>query len=52
MLGFGAGLVSPLVFGVILDAAGGQGNVGAWGAAYASLGVLAVLYSLFLARRS
>ena len=52
MLGFGAGLVSPLVFGVILDAAGGQGSVGAWGAAYASLGVLAVLYSLFLARRS
>lgn len=50
MLGFGAGLVSPLVFGAILDAAGGQSQPAAWGLAYASLGVLAVLYALYLAK--
>jgi len=40
-LGFGAGFVSPLVFGAALDAAG-AGAV-SWGAAYATLGAAAIL---------
>lgn len=38
-LGFGAGLIAPLVFGVVLDVAGGNTRVLAWGLAFASLGV-------------
>ncbi|HLF22760.1 MAG TPA: MFS transporter [Burkholderiales bacterium] len=38
-LGFGAGMIAPLVFGAILDLAGGNTNVLAWGLAFASLGV-------------
>jgi MFS family permease len=46
--GFGAGFLSPLVFGVVLDVAGGDGRTLAWGLAFASLaaptlGTLAVL---------
>jgi MFS family permease len=37
-LGFGAGFVAPLVFGVVLDLAGGSASVLAWGLAFASLG--------------
>jgi len=47
-LGFGAGFVAPLVFGVALDAAGTGGPAIAWGAAYATLGILAVLVPLVL----
>lgn len=47
-LGFGAGFVAPLVFGVALDAAGTGGPAIAWGAAYATLGVGAVLAPLVL----
>src|SRR5215467_9194715 len=43
MLGFGAGFVSPLVFGVVLDLAGGKASPVAWGLAFASLGAGAVL---------
>jgi MFS family permease len=38
-LGFGAGFVSPLVFGAALDLAGGNRSVFAWGVAFATLGV-------------
>jgi MFS family permease len=38
-LGFGAGSVAPLVFGVVLDAAGGGARTVAWGMAFASLGL-------------
>lgn len=48
MLGFGAGFVSPLVFGVVLDLAGGNLNPLAWGLAFASLGVGAVFMAKFI----
>jgi MFS family permease len=38
-LGFGAGFVSPLVFGAALDLAGGNRSIAAWGLAFATLGV-------------
>jgi len=43
MLGFGAGFVAPLVFGVVLDLAGGKANPSAWGFAFATLGAGAIL---------
>ena len=43
LVGFGTGFVSPAVFGVVLDLAGGRGELMAWGLAFASLGVVAVL---------
>jgi MFS family permease len=48
MLGFGAGFISPLVFGAVLDLAGGNGHALAWGAAYATLGAGAVVAPWFL----
>jgi len=48
-LGFGAGFVAPLVFGVVLDAAGGNASGTAWGWAYASLAI-PVLAGSFLLR--
>jgi MFS family permease len=52
MLGFGAGFVSPLLFGMVLDLAGGRrGGVAAWGLAFFSLGVGAVGMSWFIRRR-
>lgn len=38
-MGFGAGFVAPLVFGVVLDSAGGGANPIAWGLAFVSLGL-------------
>lgn len=38
-LGFGAGFLGPLVFGLVLDAAGGKDAAAAWGFAFGSLGV-------------
>jgi MFS family permease len=38
-LGFGAGFVSPLVFGAALDLAGGNQSPLAWGIAFITLGV-------------
>lgn len=43
LLGFGAGFVAPLVFGAVLDLAGGQQHVMAWGLAFASLGIWSLL---------
>ncbi len=42
-LGFGAGFVAPVVFGLVLDFAGGNRSVFAWGLAFASLGSGCVL---------
>lgn len=42
-LGFGAGMIGPLVFGAVLDLAGGNTSVLAWGLAFASLGIGGVL---------
>ena len=38
LLGFGAGLLGPVVFGVALDAAGGAASPVAWVIAYAAIG--------------
>jgi MFS family permease len=38
-LGFGAGFVSPVVFGIVLDFGGGNQSVMAWGLAFATLGI-------------
>jgi MFS family permease len=38
LLGFGGGLLGPVVFGAALDAAGGAGSPVAWVVAYAAIG--------------
>jgi MFS family permease len=43
MLGFGAGFVAPLVFGVALDLAGGKASAPAWGLAFTTLGAGAIV---------
>ncbi len=43
LVGFGTGFFSPTVFGVVLDLAGGRGELVAWGLAFASLGLVALL---------
>jgi predicted MFS family arabinose efflux permease len=48
VLGFSAGFVGPLAFGIVLDAAGGANTGPAWGLAFASLGVVAALGPLAL----
>jgi MFS family permease len=53
LMGFGAGFLAPLVFGVVLDAAGGNESVTAWGFAYAALGIWSlVAVALALLRRA
>jgi MFS family permease len=47
-LGFGAGFVSPLVFGAALDLAGGNRSVVAWGVAFATLGIGGLVAPLLL----
>jgi hypothetical protein len=42
-VGFAGGFVGSLVFGMILDFAGGRDDVGAWGLGFVSLGVVAAL---------
>ena len=48
MLGFGAGFVAPLVFGVVLDLAGGKASAPAWGLAFATLGAGAILMAGYI----
>ncbi|RAU23507.1 MFS transporter [Paramagnetospirillum kuznetsovii] len=48
LLGFGAGFVGPLAFGMVLDAAGGATTGLAWGLAFASLGAVVALGPLAL----
>lgn len=50
MAGFGAGFLSPLVAGVVLDAAGGSGSALAWALATGSLGLWCLLAPLALRR--
>ena len=38
LLGFGGGLLGPVVFGTALDLAGGSGNATAWVVAYSAIG--------------
>lgn len=42
-VGFSAAFLAPLVFGVVLDVAGGNAQTGAWGLAFASIGVFGAL---------
>ncbi len=42
-VGFSFAVLSPLVFGVVLDLAGGNRSVLAWGLAFASIGIFGVL---------
>jgi MFS family permease len=45
-MGFGAGFVAPLVFGAVLDVAGGKDHAAAWGLAFGSLGIGCLVASL------
>ena len=54
-LGFSSAVFAPLVFGLVLDLAGGNRSVMAWGLAFASIGIFGVLAPvarLIYARRS
>jgi MFS family permease len=53
-IGFTSAFLAPLVFGVVLDVAGGNRSVVAWGFAFTSIGVFGVLAPLArgLARRA
>lgn len=42
-IGFSAALMAPLMFGVVLDLAGGNRSTLAWGLAFASLGIFGAL---------
>ncbi|TQV79570.1 MFS transporter [Denitrobaculum tricleocarpae] len=50
LLGFGVGAIAPLAFGVVLDLAGGTGEILAWGLAFGLLGLGAALGPLVLLR--
>jgi MFS family permease len=47
-IGFGGGFIGPLVFGVMLDLAGGRDSAFAWGMAFAGLGLAIALGPVFL----
>jgi MFS family permease len=49
--GFGAGLAAPLVFGGVLDLAGGGASTLAWGLAFASLGLPGLVGAVTIAVR-
>jgi MFS family permease len=44
--GFGAGFLAPLVFGAVLDVAGGKTDPSAWGLAFGSLGIGCFIVSI------
>ena len=46
LAGFTAAFLAPLIFGVVLDLAGGNQNTMAWGLAFASIGVFGALAPL------
>lgn len=53
LLGFGAGFLAPLAFGMVLDLAGGNESVSAWGFAFAALGIWSLLVvAVLLLRRT
>jgi len=52
MLGFGAGFVAPLVFGVVLDLAGGKASRTAWGFAFVTLGAGAIVMAGLIRARA
>lgn len=50
VIGFSGAFLGPLIFGVVLDLAGGTGSGLAWGLAFATLGLLPMLGPLAIAR--
>jgi MFS family permease len=52
MLGFGAGFVAPLVFGVVLDLAGGKTRPLAWGLGFTTLGAGAIVMAGLIRARA
>jgi MFS family permease len=46
LIGFTAAFLAPLVFGVVLDLAGGNKSTIAWGFAFASIGIFGALAPL------
>ena len=42
-IGFSAALIAPLIFGVVLDVAGGNRSMLAWGLAFASIGIFGAM---------
>lgn len=42
-VGFSSAFLAPLVFGVVLDVAGGNRSTMAWGLAFASIGIFGAL---------
>jgi hypothetical protein len=42
-IGFSSAILAPLVFGVVLDLAGGNRSLLAWGLAFTSIGIFGVL---------
>ena len=51
LIGFAGAFTGPLVFGVVLDVAGGGGSLLAWGLAFATSGLAVVVGSLAVAGR-
>ena len=45
-IGFAGALLAPLVFGMVLDLAGGNQSRAAWGLAFASIGIFGALSPL------
>jgi MFS family permease len=45
-VGFSSAMLSPLVFGVVLDVGGGNRSLMAWGLAFASIGIFGALSPL------
>jgi MFS family permease len=43
LAGFGGAAMGPLVLGIVLDLGGGMADIGAWGLAFASVGVIGLL---------
>jgi len=52
LLGFGAGFLAPLAFGGVLDLAGGNRSVTAWGFAFAVLGAWSLIAVVWALRRT
>jgi len=50
--GFGAGFLAPLVFGAVLDVAGGKTDPSAWGLAFGSLGIGCLIASIIARLKS
>jgi len=49
-LGFGGAFVGPLIFGIVLDVAGGRTSTTAWAAAFAVIGLATLIGPIVLAR--